>query len=132
MNDKDKEAIDSTIKVVLQHEKVIDAIAKTIIDVSTLINTMLPKCRKCQDKPATMRHKKHFDGVWCDRCAATLIVQSQERLNTQGLTDDRQSLTNLALADNADVALWEDVPNAEAIRRIMTYAEATKTLVENH
>lgn len=136
MNMEDqKKIIDNLTKVVLRHERLIEALAKSTSDITKLMSKMLSRCAKfgC-DKPATMKHKLHNDKTWCDRCAAEVIVNAKKMIKADhfNIEADSRCAFNQHIIDNADETLWEDVTDADEIRRVMVYVELMKSLQDTH
>lgn len=130
---EDKKNYENLIKVVLKHERLIEALAKASHDVTKLMSRMLARCLnpKC-GRPATMHHKLHHGNIMCDRCCAEVIVNSKKCIaDTEFMNEIGAELREKYMCD-ADETQWEDITDAESIRRIMEYIDIVKSLQETH
>lgn len=91
----------TVLKMLVKHEGLFSSLAQSACDTAELFNTMLPKCRCCEANAATVSWN---GSVWCDRCAAEMVVASASK------------------EDN----VFKDLPVAEAIRRVSTMVDTLK------
>lgn len=117
----EKDDVDVLVRIVLKHQRTIDAVLGAITDHACLIEKGLERCcgNDCAE-PATVRHVD-LDVRMCDSHCARAIVRAQKVLNEPATGAVAHIRVRLA-----DEGCWIDLEDAPRIRRIKDYVEMVK------
>jgi hypothetical protein len=104
-------------KLVMRHERLINALSDGFFDVVKLLIPQVERCNAGEcSVPATVRHKR-LNVAMCDHHCAAAIVNAEKNLIKSQPRDTLNSIRGTLMKEED----WDDVPNAESIRRLTDY-----------
>lgn len=103
-------------KLLASHQHSLNILSAICNDYACLIEQGLPRCcrLKCTEA-ATVKHPT-LGIEMCDACAAVTVTRAGKNISSDPLND-----LNLFRAMVANDDLWNDLPNADRIRRLAGY-----------
>ena len=112
-------------KIIESHQKLINALAQTSADHACIIIPTLERCSKTSCTNAATVKQKYLNILMCDRCAAETIVNAGHLFST-----DEFDVMNPIRATLMREVDWEDVLDAERIRRTEQYVSIIKSATD--
>lgn len=116
-----KHEIEELAKISLRQAKLLSVLSQYILDQACLMETLLVKCDKCNERAVTVKHQVH--GEACDRCAAEISYKNMS-LVTPVFEEPSLIIVKEQLDD------WRDIELADNIRRMIDYITNAKALYD--